>query len=228
MARPLRQAVADIVYHVINRSNGRTTLFRKDADYQAIERTLEEAKLKHPLRIYSYAIMPNHWHLVLCPYQDGDISRFMRWLTLTHTNRWHAHYHNIGSGHLYQGRFKSFPVESDQDFIQFCQYVERNALRASRVEKAEDWNWSSLWRRLYGTEEQKQLLDSWPMLEEDDYLKLINQPESEITLESIRESMIRGKPFGSSNWVSSIADKLGLNSTLRSRGRPRKTHGKGT
>lgn len=222
MARPLRQSAADVIYHVINRSNNRTTLFHKDADYQAFERVLEEAKIKHPLRIYSYTIMPNHWHLILCPYQDGDISKFMRWLTLTHTNRWHAHYHNIGSGHLYQGRFKSFPVESDQYFIQLCKYIERNPLRAGLVNQAEDWEWSSLWRRLYGSSEQKQLLDPWPMPEEDNYLKSVNQPESEIILQSIRESIIRGKPFGSNQWVLNIADKLGLSSTLRSRGRPKK------
>lgn len=222
MARPLRQSTADVIYHVINRSNARMTLFHKDADYQAFERILEEAKIKHPLRIYSYTIMPNHWHLILCPFKDGDISRFMRWLTLTHTNRWHAHYHSIGSGHLYQGRFKSFPVESDQYFSQLCKYIERNPLRAGLVNQAEDWEWSSLRRRLYGSPEQKQLLDSWPLPEEEDYLKLINQPESEITLQSIRESITRGKPFGSDQWVMNIADKLGLSSTLRSRGRPKK------
>lgn len=222
MGRPLRQSTSDVIYHVINRSSNRMTLFNKDADYQAFERVLEEAKLKYPLRIYSYAIMPNHWHLILCPYQDGDISKFMRWLTLTHTQRWHAHYHNVGSGHLYQGRFKSFPVESDQYFIQLCRYIERNPLRAKLVEKAEDWEWSSLWRRLHGSHEQKQLLDSWPLPEDDDYLKLINQADPEDALNSIRESITRGKPFGSSSWVSGIAEKLGLSSTLRSKGRPKK------
>src|SRR5574340_1050140 len=123
MGRPLRQAIGNIIYHVINRANGRMTLFRKDKDYEAFEKILREAKEKQPIRILSYTIMPNHWHLILCPFEDGDLPAFLRWLTLTHTQRWHAHYHNIGYGHLYQGRYKSFPVEKDEYFIQLCRYV---------------------------------------------------------------------------------------------------------
>ena len=88
--------------------------------------------------------MPNHFHLVVRPSGDGDLSRFMRWLTMTHTQRWHAHHHSAGSGHLYQGRFKSFPVQSDEHFYTVCRYVERNALRAGLVERAEQWRWGSL------------------------------------------------------------------------------------
>ena len=71
----------------------------------------------------------------------------VEWLTLTHTQRWHAHHHTTGTGHLYQGRFKSFPVQSDEHFLTVCRYVERNALRANLVKRAEDWLWNSLWHR---------------------------------------------------------------------------------
>ncbi len=111
MGRAPRPTPGDVIYHCINRSNGRVALFRKDADYEAFERILEEAKEKYPVRVLAYVVMPNHWHLVLQPYNDGDLSKFLRWITLTHTQRWHAHYHNIGYGHLYQGRFKSFPAK---------------------------------------------------------------------------------------------------------------------
>src|SRR5258707_5271366 len=92
--------------------------------------------------------MPNHWHLVVRPQHDGDLSRFVGWVTLTHTQRWHARQHTVGSGHAYQGRFKSFPVEADDHFLTLCRYVERNALRAALVVRAEEWRWSSLAQRL--------------------------------------------------------------------------------
>ena len=197
-------------------------LFRKDADYQAFESILVEAKDKYPMRILAYVIMPNHWHLVLYPYDQGDLSNFMQWLTLTHTRRWHAHYHTTGYGHAYQGRFKSFPVEEDAYFIQLCRYVERNPLRAQLFSKAEDWHWSSLWRRLYGTDEQRELLSDWPMPPDKTYLKLVNSTEPEDSLKTIRNSVYRGAPYGSDSWLRRIVAKLGLESTIKPRGRPKK------
>jgi hypothetical protein len=87
--------------------------------------------------------MPTHWHLVLWPARDGELTAFCRWLTHTHTMRWHAHYHTAGTGHLYQGRFKAFVVESDEHLATVCRYVERNPLRANLVVRAEQWRWSS-------------------------------------------------------------------------------------
>ncbi|HUG92188.1 MAG TPA: hypothetical protein VML55_15210, partial [Planctomycetaceae bacterium] len=85
--------------------------------------------------------MPNHWHLVVWPAGDGDLSEYMRWLTVTHTQRWHAAHHTSGTGALYQGRFKS------EHFLTVCRYVERNALRANLAGSAEAWRWGSLWQR---------------------------------------------------------------------------------
>jgi putative transposase len=107
MPRRARSIEGGLVYHVLNRSNGGLTLFRKVADYAAFERVLEEAYAREPLRILAYCVMPNHWHFVVWPEPGADrlVSDFFRWLTVTHTQRWHAHYHLSGSGHLYQGRF---------------------------------------------------------------------------------------------------------------------------
>lgn len=225
MGRALRKTPGDIIYHIINRSNGRFTLFRKPKDYEAFERILAEAKEKFPMRILAYCIMPNHWHLLLKPYGDNDLSLFMRYLTLTHTQRWHAHYHRVGYGHLYQGRFKSFPVEADEYFLQLTSYIESNPLRTKTklVEKAQDWQWGSLWRREYGDKEQKQLLSPWPIQSTNDYLKLVNKHQEKEVLAGIRKSVEKSRPLGSLSWVIKIAEKLGLKSTLRSRGRPKKS-----
>src|SRR5208283_908834 len=147
MGRPKRADDGDLIYHVLNRANARMTIFEKDHDYEAFERILEEAVERTRTRLLAYCLMPDHWHLIVWPRQDGELSRFVGWLTLTHTQRWHAHRHNAGTGHLYQGRFKSFPVQEDEHLRVLCRYVERNPLAASLVKRSEDWRWSSLWRR---------------------------------------------------------------------------------
>jgi len=219
MGRPPRTSIGNIVYHVLNRANGRFKIFRKNKDFEAFETILEEAKTKYPMRILSYCLMPNHWHLVLYPYKDNDLSSFMHWVSLAHTQRWHAHYQNIGTGHLYQGRYKSFPVQSDSHFLQLVRYVERNAKRAALVEKAEDWRWSSLWRRVNGNNKQKELLDVWPV-PAGNYLSWINKPQPKEEIEIIRFHLKRGRPYGEEGWTCDIAKKLSLESTFRDRGRP--------
>src|SRR5580658_8354744 len=113
MPRRLRSASGGLVYHVLNRAAGRARIFQKPADYEAFERVLHQAHERSPTRVLAYCLLPNHWHLVLWPLEDGDLSEWMRWLTVTHTQRWHAHYRTSGTGSLYQGRFKSFPVAGD-------------------------------------------------------------------------------------------------------------------
>src|SRR5262245_3981054 len=145
MGRPLRAATGGMVYHLLNRANGRMTIFRKEQDYESFEAILEEACERERMRLLAWCLLPNHWHLVVWPRNNGDLSRFAGWLTLTHTQRWHAHHKSAGTGHLYQGRFKSFPVQEDTHFLTVCRYVERNALRAGLSPRAQAWRWGSLW-----------------------------------------------------------------------------------
>ncbi len=142
MGRPQRVAAGGYVYHVLNRANARIRIFDGDADYEAFEKVLSEAVERTETRLLAYCLMPNHWHLLVWPRKDGELSRFAGWLTLTHTQRWHAYRQSIGSGHVYQGRFKSFPVQEDEHFYTVARYVERNALRAGLVRRAEQWRWA--------------------------------------------------------------------------------------
>jgi putative transposase len=183
-----------------------------------VAETLEQ----YPMRILAFALMPNHWHFVLWPEQDGELSAFCRWMTHTHSMRWHAHHHTSGTGHIYQGRFKSFPVESDQQLYTVCRYVERNPLRANLVQQAEQWRWSSLWRRIHGDEQPGRLLSAWPVPLPDDWLKHVQAPQTEAELEALRRSVQRGSPFGSSDWQMQTSARLGLGHTLQPRGRPKK------
>jgi putative transposase len=218
MPRRPRIAPGGLVYHVLNRAVARLALFDKDADYAAFEGVLAEAMQKHPTRLLSYIVMPNHWHLVLWPRKDGELTDFVRWLTHTHVMRWHAHFGTSGSGHLYQGRFKSFPVETDC----LLRYVERNAKRANLVDRAERWRWSSLWRREKGDTLERKLLHRWPLHEPADWVRLVNRVQSEAELKAVRHAIRRGAPLGSPQWQRRTAAKLGLEWTLRARGRPKK------
>jgi len=196
-------------------------------DYEAFEKILVAAQERVQMRILAYCILPNHWHLVLWPRKDGDLSEFMRWLTVTHTQRWHAAHRTAGSGHVYQGRFKSFPVQSDEHYLTVCRYVERNALQATLVRQAQQWRWSSLWHRLAKESEMKSHLISGPLSFPDNWTRLVNQSLSDKDVEAIRPCLERSRPFGRKQWVARIADTLGLTSTLRPRGRP-KNNAKGT
>ncbi len=226
MPRTNRVDIANIPYHVINRANARMQIFDNSKDYVLFEEVLEEAKEKYDMRILSYCIMPNHWHLALYPRKDGDIQRFMRWLSMTHTQRWHSQHKSTGSGHLYQGRYKSFLVQEDEHLLQLFKYIERNPLRAKLVNRAEDWRYSSLWTREYGSDKQKKLLDNWPIDTPKDYIDLVNiiqidEKEKE-ELESLRHSVNKGKPYGSNDWTNRMINRFNLEATLREPGRPKK------
>ena len=108
MPRRPRIATGGLAYHVLNRRVGRGPLFESPKDYTLFETILREAVEQRLLRIVSYCLMPNHWHLLLWPREDGELSEVMRWITVTHTQRWHAYHQTAGTGPIYQGRFKSF------------------------------------------------------------------------------------------------------------------------
>ena len=229
MGRPLRANAGGVIYHVLNRANGRLPLFQKDGDYEAFQSVLRQARDYCDVPLLAYCLMPNHWHLVLRPRGDGDLSRFVAWLTLTHTQRWHAHYHAVGLGHLYQGRFKSFPVQEDDHLVTVLRYVERNPLRSRLVRRAEDWRWSSLWLREHGRGRLRQvLLAEWPVPRRSDWLRFVNATQTAAEEEVVRRSVLRGAPFGAEEWVKKTADRLGLATTLRPRGRPKKSLKKGS
>ena len=223
MPRAPRRATGGMVYHILNRANGRLRIFKDDKDYQAFEALLEEAKERYGMRILAYCVMPNHWHLVLYPRKDNDLAEFMRWLTLTHTQRYHAVHKTIGHGHLYQGRYKSFVVQTDEHFITVVRYVERNALRAQMVARAESWKWNSAWRREKGSVQQKKLIDDWPVARPRNYIALLNEPQTGAEGDAaVRQALLRSAPFGDDEWRLKTAKNFGQESTLRPRGRPRK------
>jgi putative transposase len=196
MGRPLRAAPGGYVYHVLNRANARMTIFEDVADYQVFENVLAEAVERTRTRLLAYCVMPDHWHLVVWPRKDGELSQFVGWLTLTHTQRWHAQRKSTGSGHVYQGRFKSFPVQKDGHFYTVARY---------------------------GTAEVGKLLAAWPLPRKPGWTDHVNVPQAAAELQALRQSVERGRPFGDGSWTERIVHRLALETTVRPRGRPRKS-----
>jgi len=201
MGRPHRTQAGGLVYHVLHRANRRAELFAKPADDEAFLGILAEAQAEQPMRLLFYCIMPNHGHLVLWPEHDRTLSRFVGWLTLTHTQRWHAHQHSVGSGHLYQGRFKSFVAQADEHLLTLGRYVERNAARARLVARAEDWQWRSLHQRQGTAVEKRPPLAAGPVPLPPDWTGWVNTPQTAAEEAALRRCLRRGEPFGTEDWV---------------------------
>ncbi len=218
MPRTARASVGGVCYHVINRGNGREKVFHKAADYAAFVKLMAEGHERLPIRVLGFCLMPNHFHLVLWPWADGELSRWMQWLLTSHVRRYHRHYG--GSGHVWQGRFKAFPIQQDEHLLTVLRYVERNALRAGLVERAEDWQWSSVgwWERA----DRPTFLHNGPVDRGRRWVADVNRAMTPAEEEAIRRSVNRGTPWGTESWQRRTATRLGLESSLRPRGRPKK------
>jgi putative transposase len=219
MPRTARAALGGVVYHVLNRGNGRMRIFRKSGDYLAFCRLLALGRQRADVEVFGFCLMPNHWHLALRPRRDRDLAVYLSWVTNTHVKRYRAHYAST-SGHLYQGRYKSFPVEEDSYFLSLMRYVESNPIRSKPplAGNAQDWPWSSL-----GCEKKlaEELLSAWPVDRPRQWNALVNESMPDAQREKILTSIQRGRPLGDEAWIAATAKRLGLDYTLHPRGRPR-------
>lgn len=220
MPRKPRILRGNICYHVLNRGNGRSTVFHKDADYAAFLKLMKQASDRLPMRLLSYCLLPNHFHMVLWPKKDGDLSRWMQWLSTSHVRRHHREYES--SGHVWQGRFKSFPIQSDEHLLTVMRYVERNPVRAKSipVRKAQNWKWSSVGSPAKDIEVPS--LHPGPVERPKNWLSWVNEPVAETERDALNLCIARGQPYGEEKWKSRTAKKLGLESSLKPIGRPRK------
>jgi putative transposase len=217
MPRTARASVGGMWYHALNRGNRREVVFHKPGDYDAFVEVMIDARARVPVDLLGYCLMPNHFHFLLRTNHDGDLGRWMQWLLTAHARRYHRHHGT--SGHVWEGRFKAFPVQDDDHLVTVLRYVERNALRAELVSRAEDWKWSSLpaWQR-----GDPLLLRGRVPVRDERWLERVNEPLSVGDLQRLRHSVSRGRPYGGEAWTRDTAIRLGLESCLRPQGRPRK------
>ena len=221
MPRTARASAGGLCYHVLNRGNAGNEVFHEAGDYAEYMQLLQEATDVRKVRLLAYCLLPNHFHMVLWPRKDGDLSRWMQWLTTSHVRRYHRQHQS--SGHIWEGRFRAFPVQPDEHLLTVLRYVEQNPLRLKelKVRKAEKWPWSSVGKGVAGLEPPT--IEPGPAARGRDWLRSVQQPLSAEELALVRHSVVRGTPFGDPKWLQRIVAKLGLESTVRPRGRPRKT-----
>lgn len=215
MARTARASKGGVCYHAINRGNGRMTVFHNSKDYDYFVNLMTSANKRIPMRILAYCLMPNHFHLVLWPFIDGDLGRWMHWLLTSHVRRYHRVRRT--SGRVWQGRFKAFPIQQDVHLLKVMRYVERNPVRANLVQTGRDWPWSSL-----NVHSPVGLIDDGPVAKPNSWQSLVDQPISDEELRALRNSCSRNAPYGNGVWSRETACRLGLQASLRPRGRPRK------
>ena len=220
MPRAARLDVGGYPYHVINRAVMRLEIFTSPSDYHLFEKLLGDIATETGVRILAYCLMPNHWHLLLHPENDGDLGIFMHRLTSSHTRQFRAETGTNGTGPLYQGRYKSFVIDDDIHLLTVLKYFERNAVRAKLANTAESWRWGSAWQRFQPKRTVPLALLPTPL--PADYLSWLNAAEPNEALNEVRTSVNKGRPFGRENWVSMTVDKFKLGSTMREPGRPRK------
>jgi len=217
MPRTARASKGGICYHVINRGNARATVFHNTSDFDSFIDLIAKANRRIPMRTLSYCLMPNHFHLVLWPFGDGDLSRWMQWLLTSHVRR----YHRLRgtTGRIWQGRFKAFPIQQDRHLLSVMRYVERNPVRANLVRSAADWNWSSI---SASRSKPRIVATPAPVSKPEGWLEFVDAPQSPAELDALRRCTQRNAPFGSTPWVRETAESLGLEASVRNLGRPRK------
>jgi putative transposase len=218
MPRRPRHALTGVVFHVMNRAVRGTTLFETDGDFDAFARTFTEGLSDSPVELIAYQVMRNHWHCIMSCDRVADLSKLMHWVEGKHANNWAGAHNARGRGYVYQGRFKSIPVQTSHSFLRVCRYVERNALRQNLVAAAEDWTWGSLYSRCH--DYYPIPLGKWPIPLPENWVELVNQPQSDAELADLRDCINRDWPIGDPEWVKAVAPFVGL--TLRRRGRPKK------
>ena len=218
MPRVARGLVDGFIYHILNRGNGGQQVFHKDQDYRVFTDLMDEAKGRYSMNIFAYCLLPNHFHIVVMPLRAEELSKWMQWLMTSHVRRYHRHYGT--SGHVWQGRFKSFPIQEDAHLLTVLRYVEGNPLRAGLASSAREWPWSSHKERI--GEKFRLLIDEIPVELPKDWGGYVDSPFIKRELVILRESVNRQSPYGTLTWQMKVGRELGLECTLRARGRPRK------
>ena len=225
MARHPRLAVANAVYHVLNRGNNHQVIFIDNKDSQYFIEKLKEVKEKYQCKLYSYVLMPNHIHLLIEPLIAQDMAKFMKAITQRYGQYINKKYERTGT--LWEGRYKSCLVSKDDYFITCCKYIEMNPVRAGIVSKPEEYQWSSYNIKI--GMKNNYLLDSDIWCEtlgknnkerEEKYKELFDEIMTESKLKEIRESIIKNKIYGSDGFKKEIEGKFGCKIETKKKVRP--------
>lgn len=226
MGRSLRPNDDGLVFHALSRGNNRDPVFHDAGDFHAFLHALGRTQLRYPFRLYGYCLMTNHFHLLLRPEPGIAIGRVMQSLLVAHTWRYHKRHKSLG--HVWQGRFKSPPVQDDSYLWTVLGYIEANPLRAGMVADPADYPWSSYPAHgMGGADPLLSELPEWsdlgptPEARRQSWRSKVFAALPDEDLTAIRSSLQSGRPFGDRLWSERQAEALNLSLVARPRGRPK-------
>ncbi len=220
MPRRPRHTLDGIAFHVMNRAVRGTHLFRTTRDFEALCEIVTEGieRSQNRVRIIAYEVLSNHWHFGMTCDRIADLAKFMHWTEGTHASRWAGAHKSRGRGYVYQGRYKAVPVQTSTSLIRVCRYIERNALRKNLVRSAEDWAWGSLYARCNNRHPIP--ISPWPIPQPDNWIEIVNAPQTEAELRDLRKCIKRDQPIGEPEWATAVAPVFGM--SMRPIGRPKR------
>lgn len=190
MPRKTRQCPPGQIIHVCNRAAQQTQMFFNEFDYRQVIKALREAIAKHPVDLFAFCLMPNHWHLLLRAKKPMAISKMLHWFSTTQSIRWRRINHTSGYGAVYQNRFRSHPVCGGAAFLMVTRYIERNPVSANLCRTASDWQWSS-------ASQQNQIpIHPWPVPKPKEWSKFLDQQIDKETLRQLQVAKRFNEPFG--------------------------------
>ena len=221
MPRIARVVIPDVPHHVTQRGNNRQDVFFVDDDRQVYLKLLKEQSDRFDLQVLGYCLMTTHVHIVATPRREESLAKAVGRTHLLYTqyiNRLHRR-----SGHLWQNRFHSCPLDDDHLWRAVC-YVERNPVRAKMVRRAWDYAWSSAGAHVGGVDPFGVLdLTAWEeMVGEVDWVETLSGAEDEDGLGLLRVRTRTGRPLGSDGFLSKVELAVGRRLRPLPVGRPRK------
>lgn len=217
MPRRARRLQFGEYFHIVNRGSVRARIFYDQEDYEIFLHVMAEAVEHFTLPLFSYCVMPNHWHLIAKPEELSQLSKCLHWLTVTHTVRWRRKHERSGPGPIYQGRFKAVPIEPGWHLLRACRYVERNALRANLAERAEHWPWCSANQRVEKRDTPR--LEPLQFVQPEGWLRILNERLDD---DGVAQAVHQNRPIASEDWIQARLAVFGIRG-IRKPGRPRKS-----
>jgi putative transposase len=227
MARLARLVVPHQLHHVMQSGNDRQQMFREPSDYLLFLEWLSQSARQFKVAIHTYALLPNHLHLLATPSDENGLSRMMQWIGRYYVPYFNNKYGRTGT--LWQGRFKATVIEPVQYFITCSRYIELNPVRAGIVAAAAEYRWSSYAHHV-GTKADPVVIDHplyWslgntPFDREAAYLRLMEQPLTADEIDVLNEATLKGWLLGSEKFKESIARQTARRISPGKRGRPKK------
>ncbi len=228
MARTSRIVVPNLPHHIIQQGNDRQPIFRDDEDCQLFLGWMREASRQFKVAIHAYALMGNHLHLLATPSDAQGLARMMQLLGRFYVPYFNRKYDRTGT--LWQGRFKTSVIESDQFFLACTRYIEMNPVRAGLVAHPAEYKWTSYAHHV-GDKPDSLIADHplyWalgntPFEREAAYKHFMQQPAAQEEIESLRQAVMKGRALGSEQFQIQLEKRMNRRVRPGKRGRPAKS-----